>query len=292
MRRVEAKNHRAGVARGAIASTVARLRETRSLPQLPPTDTHIQYRQRINAGTHGNPPHEPRDGGDLPADHTLDDWHARIGDGQGNGTLPLISSQAATPPHPGQPHQATAHLQNNNNVLPDDELNELQDDNTPARNLIADRLRAHTAHRTPIKKKTAATIRIATWNMRGRYTGATDKWHHINQIIKDNRYGVLCLQETHLANDDTQQLNNLFRRRLEIIASPLPGRETTTAGVAIVLNREITNVKGFKTHEIIPGRALLVRLPWHTTKIITILNVYAPNAPADNAKFWLDLAEN
>lgn len=62
--------------------------------------------------------------------------------------------------------------------------------------------------------------------------------------------------------------------------------------VAIVLNREITNVNGVKIHNLIPGRALLAVVPWHGDKTLTILGLYAP-AESDDEKisFWNCLTE-
>ncbi|KII84252.1 hypothetical protein PLICRDRAFT_73789, partial [Plicaturopsis crispa FD-325 SS-3] len=41
--------------------------------------------------------------------------------------------------------------------------------------------------------------------------------------------------------------------------------------------------------EIIPGRAMLITVPWHATLTLTILNIYAPNSAAENRQFWSDL---
>jgi exonuclease III len=60
-------------------------------------------------------------------------------------------------------------------------------------------------------------------------------------------------------------------------------------GVAVVLNRETTNANGTTHHDLIPGRALLVSIPWHTNKTPNILAVYAPNDHAESAQMWKDL---
>jgi hypothetical protein len=38
--------------------------------------------------------------------------------------------------------------------------------------------------------------------------------------------------------------------------------------------------------KIIPDRALLIQIPWHTDLLINILAIYAPNTPAENEAFW------
>lgn len=83
------------------------------------------------------------------------------------------------------------------------------------------------------KKKTKASIKIATLNMRGR---ETDKWNHINQMMRDRKIGVMAIQETHLTNTHTDQLHWLFGKRLHII-NTIDEDEPNVRGVAIVLNK-------------------------------------------------------
>jgi endonuclease/exonuclease/phosphatase (EEP) superfamily protein YafD len=56
-----------------------------------------------------------------------------------------------------------------------------------------------------------------------------------------------------------------------------------------VLNKELTNIKGIKQQDIIPGRAMLITLPWHSNLSLTILNIHAPNAHSENQTFWESL---
>ena len=56
-----------------------------------------------------------------------------------------------------------------------------------------------------------------------------------------------------------------------------------------MLNKKLTNIKGVKQQNIIPGRAMLITLPWHSDLSLTILNVYAPNAHNENQIFWESL---
>jgi exonuclease III len=61
-------------------------------------------------------------------------------------------------------------------------------------------------------------------------------------------------------------------------------------GIAIVLNREITNTEGVKIHYLIPGKAILAIVPWHGTQTLTVLGLYAPTE-SDEAKisYWNSL---
>lgn len=124
--------------------------------------------------------------------------------------------------------------------------------------------------------------------MRGR--GASrgnnpdSKWNHINQLVKEKHIGVLAIQEAHLTQEHVDDLHQLFGKHLQIHFSQ--GQNVNAHGVAIVLNREITNIHSIQQVDIIPGRAMLLTLPWHSDLTITILNVYAPNAHNENQQFW------
>lgn len=50
------------------------------------------------------------------------------------------------------------------------------------------------AARRRVAKKTRATIKLASLNMRGRFTQGVDKWSHINQMVRDKKIGILALQ--------------------------------------------------------------------------------------------------
>ncbi|KAG2738220.1 DNase I-like protein, partial [Suillus brevipes Sb2] len=121
--------------------------------------------------------------------------------------------------------------------------------------------------------------------MRGRWSNGSDKWLHINQIVKEKRIAILATQETHLSKEDETSLNTIFSSRLKIISSIDPNH-TNAQGVALVLNKDLTITREITSHEIIPGRALLVSIPWHREEKITILTIYAPNEPNKNKTFW------
>jgi exonuclease III len=135
-----------------------------------------------------------------------------------------------------------------------------------------------------IKKNTRASLKVASLNIRGRGPMGDNKWNHINQIMREHRLSVLAVQEAHLTQEHVDGIHTLFGKRLQVHFSQ--GPNVNAQGVAIVLNKELTNIKGVEQQIIIPGRAILVTLPWHSNLSLTILNVYAPNAPHENQAFW------
>lgn len=87
--------------------------------------------------------------------------------------------------------------------------------------------------------------------MRGRWCNGSDKWKHINQLMKDQKLGVLALQETHLTKEEQDTLNLTSDLRLHVISTIDPAH-TNTKGVAIVLNKNLVNTSGIKIHELGP----------------------------------------
>ena len=142
-------------------------------------------------------------------------------------------------------------------------------------------------HSRNTKKNTRAAIKIASLNMRGR---GRDKWLHINQIMKEKKIGILALQETHLTDIQTENIQNLFCKRL-VIHSSIDTNSSNSKGVAIVFNKEITNTKDIHPTVLIPGRAIQITTQWHTNQTLNLLAIYAPNHPTENASFWTEINE-
>lgn len=144
------------------------------------------------------------------------------------------------------------------------------------------------------KKNTRANINIATLNVQGR--GSTSlfdekhKWHAINRMIQSEKIGILCTQETHLSPDQTTEINEFCSRNIKIFSTYDP-IHPNSKGVAIALNKKITDVDNAKSTEIIQGRALLLETKWHGNEILTILAIYAPNKTTKNKDFWTTLTE-
>jgi ribonuclease HI/exonuclease III len=142
-----------------------------------------------------------------------------------------------------------------------------------------------TTNRPHQGKKTKATLKIASLNLRGR---GLEKWNHVNQLLRDNKIGILAVQESHLDDDKIIRLETLFPKRIKILHTADPNT-INAKGVAIVMNKELTNTSNVTTYEIIPGRALLLKTNWHANQTLTILAIYAPNNPVENKEFWLQL---
>lgn len=138
-----------------------------------------------------------------------------------------------------------------------------------------------------LSKTTKSSVKIATLNMRGRTSTnhllPPNKWEKINQLVKQKRIGILAIQEAHLTGEQATDLENQYKR-LRIVKSQ--GPNPRAAGVALVLNRDVIPDQETKNHVLIPGRAIVTTIQWHADLIISILNVYAPNAPTENGQFW------
>ena len=141
-------------------------------------------------------------------------------------------------------------------------------------------------------KKTKAALKIATLNIRGGGSATTrDKWQHMNQIMREQKIAILAVQETHLDEAMTNNLNNQFVSRLRIWNSPDPINPNAGRGIAIILNKHLTSWKEATVRDIIPGRAILMSMPWQGNAVLNILAIYAPNVPQENVDFWTTLAD-
>ena len=144
------------------------------------------------------------------------------------------------------------------------------------------------------RRKTRSRLKIASLNMRGygpviQEIAVSEKWLLINQLVRDNHIAVLALQETHLTEERIEALNRVFASSLTVLGSPDPANQTGARGVAFVLNRSRVGDLEFDHDELIPGRAMELRLHWKNNAPLTIHNVYAPNAPNENQEFWESL---
>lgn len=104
--------------------------------------------------------------------------------------------------------------------------------------------------------------------------------------MRNQKIGILCVQETHLCPEHKTQIDSLYARRLHVLNSCDPTRPGSSAGVAFIINKEIINISNAKLHTIIPGRAIVLSITWHDNKLIKILNIYAPNNPTEHRDFW------
>ena len=139
------------------------------------------------------------------------------------------------------------------------------------------------------RKNTRASIKIVALNIKGNGhinpSNGKNKWNHINQIVRDEKIGILAVGEAHLNDERCNNIEQIFK----IIFSSLPNNPNV-AGIAIVLNKDITETQNIKTHEIIPGHALMIELFWHANEHISILAVYAPSQNmSENTNFWQNI---
>ncbi|PPQ81141.1 hypothetical protein CVT26_011105, partial [Gymnopilus dilepis] len=106
--------------------------------------------------------------------------------------------------------------------------------------------------------------------------------------MRENRIAVLAVQETHLTEAKVASLESQFHKRMRICNSG-DTAQPNSKGVALILNKKLTTWKEATTIEIVPGRALLMMLPWKGRSLVNILAIYAPNQPQENALFWQSL---
>ncbi|THU86744.1 DNase I-like protein [Dendrothele bispora CBS 962.96] len=115
------------------------------------------------------------------------------------------------------------------------------------------------------------------------------KWTDIHRLLRQEQIGVLALQETHLSNEQADEIRDSFYGQRMSFFSSLDPDNPNSAGVAIILNNEITNSENASAIEIIPGRALCVTIPWHAQLRLNVLAIYAPNDPGSSREFWNNL---
>ncbi len=145
------------------------------------------------------------------------------------------------------------------------------------------------------KNRTRARIRVGSLNMRGYgpvlSLANENRWMLVNQLIRDEKIGVLALQETHLNEERVAALNELFGRHMHVFYSALPGQATGACGVAFALNKRFVDPEKCTLRVVVEGRAISLTLPWAAERVLRIINVYGPNVPAQNANFWMNLRQ-
>ncbi|KAJ7599536.1 Endonuclease/exonuclease/phosphatase, partial [Mycena floridula] len=114
------------------------------------------------------------------------------------------------------------------------------------------------------------------------------KMRSVKEIMNKEKIAALALLETRLTDAQIAEIEQSpYGQGLEIYSTALTGdAATSSCGVAMVFNRNLTNVEGIECYEVIPGRALLLVHPWHGSEVETILAVYAPTKKPANGLFW------
>lgn len=152
--------------------------------------------------------------------------------------------------------------------------------------------RRPTNSQTRCKKNTKASIKIVALNIQGMGNTSTwhpnNKWNHVNQIMNTKRIGILIVGEAHLNDEWWDAIESMPRSRLQVLHSEDP-KSLNARGVAIVLNKEITETENVNAVEIVPGCALLLETCWHGMKRLSILGIYVPVNPVQNTRFWSNI---
>ncbi|KAJ4466438.1 hypothetical protein C8J55DRAFT_439915, partial [Lentinula edodes] len=143
--------------------------------------------------------------------------------------------------------------------------------------------------------RTRTSITIAGLNIRGHGSinieHSANKWGDIRLMMLIRRIGILIIGEAHMNSERRDEIDRKYGKDLKIFYTKLPDT-ANAAGVAIVLNRNLTNVEGIQTHEIVPGHAMLLEYCWHNTERLSILAIYAPNTDTrSNTNFWLKMRD-
>jgi exonuclease III len=147
-----------------------------------------------------------------------------------------------------------------------------------------------------ISRNTRASINLQAINLNGLKATSlsqdSHKWHTVHRLMGENKIGILIVSETHMSAAQALEIDNSFMsKRLKLFNYEYPDI-LAAKGVAIVLNRELTNVEGVKVHYLIPGKAILAVIPWHSDKTITVLGLYAPTeSDVEKINFWNHLTD-
>jgi len=90
--------------------------------------------------------------------------------------------------------------------------------------------------------------------------------------MREEKIGILAIGEAHLNTKWSRNIEQIFGKRLKIIFSSLPNNPNVT-GIAIVLNKNITESQNITTYEIIPGHVLIIEIFWYSNKCLSILSI-------------------
>jgi hypothetical protein len=114
-----------------------------------------------------------------------------------------------------------------------------------------------------------AFLNINSYTAPARNMSRIEKWWAIYQMMKENKFAILTIQETHLDNALIHSIGECFGKRLEIINSQLPTNPWTSAGMAFIINKNLIAPKEMEKKELIEGHALAIKFGktfiWHYT---------------------------
>jgi len=141
------------------------------------------------------------------------------------------------------------------------------------------------------KARLRANIRITSQNVNGATAPSEnmnykEKWKTISDAMHTEKIAILVIQETHLDQVMTENLGKIFEKNLKILNSANPDSPRASAGVGFVINKQLIDPDEMEMHELIPGRAAILKIKWLKTCDATILNIYAPNERNQHPNFW------
>ena len=102
------------------------------------------------------------------------------------------------------------------------------------------------------------------------------------------KIAILCVSESHSDNDQITKLNLQYGPNLHFTHTHNT-QNPRSKGIVIVTNKNRTKSIPTNIHLISPGRAISFKTNWPENKKISILAVYPPNTPNENANFWKNL---
>ncbi|VDB86869.1 unnamed protein product [Peniophora sp. CBMAI 1063] len=147
----------------------------------------------------------------------------------------------------------------------------------------------------PVASNVKAHTLFASLNINGlRSRSGARKFDQVWQLMRERRIGILAIQEAHLSSEQADALSGHYKR-LRFLVSPTPNHASSMGGVAFVLNKDVVDASddNISFNVIVPGRAATLDIGWHTTRRVSILNIYAPsNNPADKRSFYTSLYDS
>jgi hypothetical protein len=90
--------------------------------------------------------------------------------------------------------------------------------------------------------------------------------------------------------DGTIQFNNIYQRWFKMVNSGHPTKPNSTAEFVFLINKKFLDPNNYREYVLVAGCAILICIPWHQDKILSILNIYAPNSPAERRQLWNDVS--
>ncbi|CAK5283637.1 unnamed protein product [Mycena citricolor] len=147
-------------------------------------------------------------------------------------------------------------------------------------------------HSKRSKKTMKAAMKLAGLNIRGH--GNTNvhhpdnKWLGVWQIMREEKIAILVIGEAHMNLERKNEIDKLFGRKMHLEFTEAPGN-TNSAGLAVVMNKNMIATEGVRTWEVIQGRAMILETKHADGSPLSVLGVYAPNDAAANRKFWEEI---